>query len=309
MENRSNKYNRIIAAILMIFIALIIILNFLLYEKQFEITKEIIVCLLILVILCLAESFDNFSIPKIISLSKNVKEIKEDNEKLKEINFKLMEQMINIKNTNNQIMYMPGTLNTVGSSNIEDIKTKDNEEIEIENNVDVSSDEHRKNQADRYKYRRNLDLVLLQKVLKEETGEFRIQYDVKVTNNKSMEDNITKNQARFDALKIDDKNSIFYEIKISPFFIDFYYQLYYKLKVVEMYGKMNDTFSKLVVIIPNIDKKLEEFLGDRNKFKVLKERICDRFEPAINMGLLEIRQVNVFKEEIDEYINKRENNK
>lgn len=311
MENKSNKYNRIIATILMIFIALIIILNFLLYEKQFKITNEIIVCLLLLVILCLADSFDNFSIPKIISLSKNVKEIKEDNDKLKEINLKLMEQMINIKNTNNQIMYMPGTINTVGSSNIEDIVTKQNEEPETisnDNNTEVSLSEQRKSQIERYKYRRNLDVILLKKAIMDDKEKFEIQYDVKVTNNKFTEENMMRNETRFDALKSNNEKSVFYEVKIGPMFMDFDYQLHYKLKMVEIYGKINSTDSKLVLIIPNIDNELEKIIGNNQRFAHFRERIAYRFEPAINKGLLEIKEVNILKSEIDEYIDKKGEN-
>lgn len=314
MENKKNKYNIIVTIILMIFIGLIIIGNFIWSNNPFNITIEILVCIALLVILCLADSFDNLSIPKFISLSKNIKEIKEDNNKLKEANLKLIEQMINIKSTNNQIMYMPGTFNTVGSSNIEDIATKPSEETESTNNENESNsgkslNEQRMLQAERHKYIRNLEVFLLKNVIMYDINKSEIQYDVKVTNNKVMEDNIMKSETRFDALKSDGKNNIFYEVKISPLFMEFYYQLYYKLKVVEMYGKTNNTVSKLVLIIPNIDIELEKIMGDKKRFEHLKERIYYRFEPAIDKGLLEIKEVNVLKNEIDDYINKKEDNK
>lgn len=307
-NNKNNKYNRILTGILMSFIALIIIVNFILCDRQFAITNEILVCLLLLVILCLSNSFDNLSIPKLISLSKNIEEIKEDNDKLKETNLKLIEQMINIKSTNNQIMYMPRTFNTVGSSNIEDIATKQNEETENlsnDSNTDISLTDQKNIQSERYKYRRNLDIVLLKKALMEDKGKFEIQYDVKVTNNKYIEENIMKNETRFDALKSDGKNSVFYEVRITPMFMELQYQLHYKLKMVEMYGKTSSTVSKLVLIIPNIDKELEKIVGDKKRFEYFKERILDRFEPAIDKGLLELKEVDILKSEIDEYINKK----
>ena len=153
MEKRSSKYNRIITAILMIFISIIVSLNFVLCDKKFNITSEIIICLSLLLILCLADSFDNLTIPKFISLSKDVKKVKDDNDRLKETNLKLMEQIANIRNTNNQIMCIPGTLNTVGSSNIEDITTKQKEEtesIDNEKTTNKSISEQRKIIREKY---------------------------------------------------------------------------------------------------------------------------------------------------------------
>lgn len=314
MENENNKYNKIVTIILIIFIVLMIIGNFILSDKPFTITAEIIVCLSLLVILCLADSFDNLSIPKLISLSKNIKEVKKDNENLKETNLRLIEQMINIKNTNNQFMCMPGSFTTVGSSNIDDIGTKKNEEVESddvenENHTDTSLAERRNRYADRFKYIKNLEVFLLKKVIMNDINKYEIQYDVKVTNNKPIKDNIMKNETRFDALKSDGKSSVFYEVKISPQFVNFYYELYYKLKLVELYGEINECDSKLVLIIPKIDEELEKIIGDARRWKYLKERIYQRFDPAINNDLLEIKEIDVSKDELDDYINKKENNK
>lgn len=310
MENKRRKRDIIFTVVLIILIIAIIIGSFICSDKPFTITAGIVMCLSLLVILCLADSFDNLSIPKLISLSKNMEEVKKDNDKLQENNLKLLEQITNIKNTNNQIMYMPGTFNTVGSSNIEDIETNKKEEIEKEeiNNENISLNEDRKKEEDRHKYIRNLEIVLLKKATMMDIDKFEIQYDVKVTNNKVIQDNIMKNETRFDALKTDGKNNIFYEVKISPLMSGFYYELHYKLKLVELYGEINKVISKLFLIIPKFDRELEEIIGNGRRFEYLKERTYNRFEPAIDSGLLEIKEIEISKTEMDEYIGKKETN-
>lgn len=310
MENKRRKRDIIFTILLMLLIIAIIIGSFICSDKPFTITAGIIMCLALLVILCLADSFDNLSIPKLISLNRNVEKLKKDNDKLEETNLKLLEQMINIKNTNNQIMYMPGTFNTVGSTNIEDIEINNKEEFEKEeiNNENISSNEDRRKQEDRHRYISNLEVVLLKKAIVMDNDKFEIQYNVKVTNNKSLEDNIMKNETRFDALKTDGKNNVFYEVKIMPIPINFNYELHYKLRLVELYGDINKVTSKLLLIIPKFDRELEEIIGSGRRFEHFKERICNRFEPAIDSRLLELKEIEVSKREIDEYINKKEAN-
>ena len=104
------KDNRIVCFLLMIFITVLIIVNFLFSDSRFCITFEIIICISFLVILCVSESFDNLSIPKLLSLSKNIKDVKNENAELKETNYKLLEQVVNVKNSNSQNIYLPNSL-------------------------------------------------------------------------------------------------------------------------------------------------------------------------------------------------------
>jgi len=311
MERNNNK---IVNNLLMSFISILIVLNFLFSEKSFELTCEIIICLLLLVILCVSESFDNLSIPKLISLSKNIKEVKKENNELKETNVKLLEQIVSIKNSNNQNIYLPNSFSTIGSSNINDINKNSeendstNEQVELDNSNVISN--KRILASERHKYRRVFEIFLLKKVLNNEENDSNIQYDVKLINNKPIKDNIMKNEARFDAWKYDGNNNIFYEVKMSPFWMDYPYQLHYMLRTIELYQEVNKCTSKLVLVLPKPDRELEELLfnGSDKRFTLLKERISNRFEPAIESGLLEILEVDVSKKELDDYIDQKENN-
>lgn len=315
MENKKNIFSRIITIILMVFIIFIIIGNFIISENPYIITKEIIICISLLVILCLSENFDNLSIPKLITLSKNIKEVQKENEKLKEYNQNLIGQVINMKNSNNQIMYnLPSSFNTIGSSNIEDLNTKKKDEEESvdeqinNNNNRKPTPEEMKLHNERFKYMRNLEVFLLKKIITNKDEDADIQYNVKVINNKPLDDKIMTTDARFDALKIYDNKNIFYEVKTYPQLLNFTYELYYKLKFVKLYGETNKCESKMVLILPKYNDELKKILnpsGAKSYHLYLKNKIVEKFESSIKSGLLEISEIEVSKKELDDYLNKK----
>ena len=219
---QNNKNNKILIIILMIFIAFLVLINFILSKSKYEITIEIIICLCLLTILALSEVFDNLSIPKLISLSKNIKEVRKENNNLKESNIKLLEQITNIKNSNNQTIVLPNSFNTISSSNINDINNNEkdllnNQEENIMSEQNTKRDD-KKIQQERYNYINNIEVFILRKALNLDNGlNENIKYDVKLINNNFENDNIMKNEVRFDALKSSESENIFYEIKINPF--------------------------------------------------------------------------------------------
>lgn len=306
----SSKNNKKIIIALIIFITALIIVNFIFSNTKYEITFEIIICLSLLVILALSEMFDNLSIPKVISLSKNVKEVKKENEDLKDANIKLLEQITNIKNSNSQNIFLPNSFSTISSSNIDDInKNVDNlESGDFETKV-VNKD-YKVPASERYKYRRNLEIFMLKKALDTDNNisSYDIQYDIKLINNKLVDDNIMKNEARFDALKSNLNENIFYEVKITPFMLDFSYQLHYMLRTLELYKEFTKIPCKLVLVLPKFEGELEKILFNMNsdRFTIMKEKMSNIFEPAIENHLLEIVEINVSKEELDKYIKAKE---
>ena len=82
---------------------------------------------------------------------------------------------------------------------------------------------------------------MLKKVLSNfNENENKIQYDVKLINNKLYNDKIMKNEARFDAMSSNKLENIFYEVKISPFVLDYSFELHYMLRTLELYQESNN---------------------------------------------------------------------
>lgn len=312
MDSNSNKSNKKIIIFLITFIVSLIVINFIFANPKYEITTEIIVCLSLLVVLSLSEMFDNLSIPKVITLSKNVKEVKKENNDLKDTNIRLLEQINNIKNSNSQNIFLPNSFSTIGSSNINDLnKTDIIEETEELDDTD-SLKTLRVAPKVQYNYMHYLEIFILRKALniEDDTQNHDIQFEVKLVNNKLIDDNIMKNEARFDALESTDNENIFYEVKTSPNFIDFSYQLHYMLRTIEVYEDFSKTSCKLVLLLPKYEDKLRKLLPNGNVdiiFKA-KERIINRFQPAIDNHLLEIREIDITKKELDDYIKEKEIN-
>lgn len=311
------KDNRIVCFLLMIFITVLIIVNFLFSDSRFCITFEIIICISFLVILCVSESFDNLSIPKLLSLSKNIKDVKKENAELKETNYKLLEQVVNVKNSNSQNIYLPNSFSTIGSSSIEDLNKKVDSDpsIQEENtavNKHQNENEYRLMATQRSKYRRNIEIFILKKALQfdKNVHDDDIKYDVKLINNFD-NDNIMKNEINFDAMKFNGIENIFYEVYVSPILYDFSFQLHYMLRTLELYEEFTKTPCKLVLILPKIDEELEKIMFNsvRNRFVTVKDRILKKFMPAIDRKLLEIVEIDVEKKEFDQYIINVENNK
>lgn len=80
--NEKNMYVKILSLIMVVFILVIIICSFVFSENNYVITDKMIICLILIVILILADSFDNLNIYKLLSLSKNIKVMKEENNEL-----------------------------------------------------------------------------------------------------------------------------------------------------------------------------------------------------------------------------------
>ena len=237
-------------------------------------------------------------------------EIIENNE-LKETNNKLLEQLINIKNTNNQNVYLPNSFSFVGSSDINDINKREsnysnNEILDLKLSNDFPN--QKKSILEKCKYRKALEIYLLKKTLKDDVDCLSIQYNVKMIDNKPIKDNIMKSEMRFDAMKSDDENNIFYEVKVSPLWINYQYQLYYMLRMIELYQDTNKCKSKLVIILPKLDDALEKILSNDLHVRLndLNEKIKKEFKPAIENGLLEILQIDITKNELDKYLKQKE---
>ena len=126
MQKNSNIYHRIIIGLIMLVIVTVIFLNFIIKEK-FDITWEIIICFALIIVLGLSEMFDNLSIPKLISLSKNQEKLEKENKDLKDANLKIINQLMNIK-MNSNIYVNP--ISKEGSDNITDLDKAIKEDIE-----------------------------------------------------------------------------------------------------------------------------------------------------------------------------------
>lgn len=100
--NKPNNFVRSLIVILCIGLTVLISYSFFKVEPKGELNSGLLVLLSFLVVLVLSESFDNFSVGKLISISKEVKKKENENKELVRKNEQLINQIISISNTQNQ---------------------------------------------------------------------------------------------------------------------------------------------------------------------------------------------------------------
>ena len=81
-KSKSRKiFNRVVIGIQIIFIIVIILINFLLGKEKFQITYELVILIILMVILALSETFDSFQVGKLLRIEKENDAICDDYKK------------------------------------------------------------------------------------------------------------------------------------------------------------------------------------------------------------------------------------
>ena len=100
-----NKTNWFVRSAIILFCAVLtgmIIYNYFFIAPKGQINQGVIVLLLMILVLVLAESFDSFSIGKLISITREAKKSEEQKEVLEKRNSELLNQLITISNIQTQ---------------------------------------------------------------------------------------------------------------------------------------------------------------------------------------------------------------
>lgn len=295
MEKKNNIRGLVIFVI--VFISIVVIINFIYYES-YNITWKTIICFALLIILVLSESFDSLSIPKILSLSRTVKEKDEENKQLKDYNAKIMSYIasINSNNSNQQHLYV-GSISKESSKNIDSVdKTfKELDDVKENENITTNFIKDREQIRERIKYKQALEIALLKKAM---TDKINPQYNVILTNNSFSNSKIMKDEIVFDSCVYEDGFNYFYQVSSINGLIGYYRSLYRYLEMVDNYQKYTNIPSKLILLIPKTDSKLKEKTGDITYLNYV-ERITKKYSPAINNGLLEITEIKVSSDDVE----------
>lgn len=97
-----NYFVRFLLGMLCILIAGMVVFRYLRVEPIGEITIGVLVLIALLVVLVLSESFDNFSIGKLVAISRDVRKKEAEIEKLEKLNASLLSQLIAVSNSQSQ---------------------------------------------------------------------------------------------------------------------------------------------------------------------------------------------------------------
>jgi uncharacterized membrane protein len=103
MENgKKNWFVRILIILFCIGLVVMISVNFFCVEPYGELKNGVFYLLFLLLVLVLAESFDNFSIGKVLSVKREIQHKESENKKLEQKNTELISHLISITNSQTQ---------------------------------------------------------------------------------------------------------------------------------------------------------------------------------------------------------------
>ncbi len=311
MELRKpNWFVRILIIVLCIFIVGLIYFNFFWSCPPAQISTGLIVLVAFLTVLVLSEGFDNFSIAKVISLSKTVKETDNKNQELKKENSDLRNQIVSIstsisqKQINSTFVLTDELAKMLSVRQAEEPekqqKEKENEqEAEQERTTITTTQPTHEAAPRRFVNTRRFEEVALPKFLASEgLSQLPIISDAKFTNQFQQIDPISEFSPIFDGYIKTIDTEIFIEMRIkNRSMIMLRERLYLMLSKINYYRNIKRVNAYLfLVLILRPDEEQNELTLDRIK---------NEFEPAITNGLLRIREIQITSEENQQIINEQ----
>lgn len=291
------KFTRRLVLVLFILILSIVVSSYILASPIGTISNSIITLILILVILSLSEIYDNFSIGKIFSLSKDnknkdntISELKNRNDLLNEQILRISTTMNSKQSTSNYFGYPQGNPNvksTDNSSNLNEESNSGDDEFQEELNQDNNevetcniTEHHHRHSILKYK---NFGLNKFLEL--NNFNKYNLIQNAKIdTMNKSI-DNISKSNVIYDGYMNVSETELFLQVlrSKSPQLMSTD-SLYRELINIDLYNKISKKNAKIVLIV--LENPKDQYNIRYSNMRL--ERIKNEFEPAVSKGLLRI---------------------
>lgn len=300
MENsntRSNWFVRLLIIAFCAFLGALVVFRFFYVEPKAEISAGLLVIIAFILVLILSELFDNFSIGKLVTMSRAIKEKEAQTTELKKENHELRGQLISIstsvsqRQTSTNIFGLPENmvdLLTVKKAPAEEIADKKKEEevpspppenIVIERSIDRAKAEQ---------------MAINRFVASHNLQAFNLIRDAKLSTQFSGIDPITDVTPIFDAYINANDAEVFVEARPSQYasmmFRDRLYVMLTKINHYKTIKKVNVYLALLLVNLP------ESTSSRPPNFYI--ERLQREFEPAITSGLLRIQVIDPTADEL-----------
>ncbi|MDH0523459.1 hypothetical protein [Achromobacter xylosoxidans] len=291
----SSLFVRILITIFCLFLGVMVVFRFFFLEPRGEISSGLLVLLSLVLVLVLSELFDNFSIGKLVNMSKSLKEKEAQKTELKKENAELRTQLISVttsvsqRQTSTNIFGIPdqmADLLTVKKAADEEVAAKRREE-EVPRGTVTETPIRR---IDRMK----LESTSIAKfVSTQNLQSFNIIHEAKLSTQFSGIDPITDTTPIFDAYINTADSEVFVETRpISSASLIFRDRLYVMLTKLHHYKTIKKANVYLALVLANVQEDASRITG------LYLDRLHREFEPAITSGLLRIHVLEFTSEEI-----------
>lgn len=299
-ENKKevNWFVRIALILLSGLIFTMVIFKYFYNEPISDISAGLIILIAFLLILVLSESFDNFSIGKVISLSREVKKKEKKITQVETEKKELLNQIISLTNnvsqrqSNTNIYGLPSDFN----KHFEVEKVSDVEKEEIEEEIEETETTiSRRRRLDNQK----VEEFVINKYIEDNNVDVsQIYREVRLKAFDGI-DPISESSPIYDGYVKEIDRELFLEIRptrfISSMFTDSLYKMLSKIHHYREVKKINAVLILVLVDIPQIDGSSTL---DRARYA---NRIWDDFAPALNSGLLKIRKIKIDEKDAESY--------
>lgn len=309
MEDRPNYFVRFLISALVVALSVLVGLSFVFGQPQYGIGGGIITVILIVVVLVLSESFNQLSIGKILSLTKEVAKKKEENVAVKEENKELRQNLFQIV-SNIQQSQVNNTFNAPPEAWLKLLgvvpATEPKEEVAPEETIpsEVAATQGPSRDEEfrqRSRLRRSAEEIGLRKYISSlSLPESSVIYGAEFSTAFHGIDPIMERRVIFDCFLKGTDVERFVEVRhrdmTSPMVMD---SLYIMLSKINLYRQAKNTNAELILVLVSTD-------FDQESRSSRYERLLDSFQPAIANKLLRIEHVQVSQDEAQRSIEERQ---
>lgn len=315
IKEKTRANSKILMAILLVIMTGIVLVSFFVSEPRFTISNGVIYLLGLMIFVIFFDSIEDFSIANIITLKKEVKEKKEEVNKLSSENTELRTQLTSIvtasihnQNLNNVVLGFGDSF--LKYARVEQVPepdssgnnaTEPSEETEPSNIGNNGMTGQPVSGFMRSQFFRHTEQIMINKyaVLKEVPFE-SVQQNVRFANYLDAKDPIMEHRAIFDGYIKRPLEEVFIETTYTTQGVNSYYRWYYMISLILQYAKTNKKSAKLVLLTPKLPDSVLAQLSNvgvvRNVDREI-ERVRNNFQPAIQNGFLEIVPIELTEDE------------
>lgn len=296
-ESKSNNFVRALIVGLVGFIVWIVAYSFLSLEPKGSISTGIITLIVLLVVIVLSESFDNFSVGKMLTMSREIKAKDGSINKLNSENTELRRELVNVVTS---ISQNQSSTNIIGFP--DDLAKKMGVEKATDDEISKKRDEESEESTERVRPVRKrvnhpkLEEIAFSKFLsKRGLTEYDLIQEAKLVTQFSGIDAVSNIQPIYDGYINTGESEIFIEVKVSRVSsIMMRERVYLMLNKIYLYNKVKKANAHLNLLLVDIDGENQDQLRNQRS----TDRFKEFFEPSIVSGLLKIVPIELTEEEI-----------
>ncbi|MFZ5645965.1 MAG: hypothetical protein ACOY46_20615 [Bacillota bacterium] len=304
-ENSKSWFVRILIILYIIFLLTLVSTSFWKKHPPFEISTTIITLLLLVTLLILSEAFDNLSLGKMLSLSREVKHKKEEVASVKKENAELRENIIKIstmisQRQNNMTIngVTPELLQLLGVTKANNATLDEDFDEELEEKQLKASkpaeDEQKESSIPKYLLMPYAEKESIKKYLDRfQIPESDVIWEAQFTPAFQGLDQIMERKIVFNAYLKTPLKETFIEVKfissLSPMIFD---RLYVLLSKILFYKQAKNIKAELVLLLVDIQTQ------NNKEFDFRFRRFIEAFQPAIANDLLRVETISFSEEDL-----------